>query len=129
MVNTDFEYKYRLSYIDGVYDVLKATRKLQVQGPWIDALIAWENGPVDACHAPPQPDGKSMGVASAFDTAWQSARCRGYSQGLDAALQAVKADVAPSQRIRLEKWRDRVLKWRNTNGSRTRRGLPSPPPY
>lgn len=128
MVSTNNENLYRVSYLDGVWDVLRVTKRFSAEGPWLDALDSWRHLPLDISPAPPGPDGTIVpaGCGSFGDT-WQRTRCRGYSQGVEAALLTVKPSLSPSVCAQMQKWRDQVLAWRNKNSSRVRRGLPSPP--
>lgn len=124
---------YRVSYLDGVYDVFRFAKMCGTHSEWIDALIAWDSlpqtNPAD-CPCLPGYDGSPSRQGTGWPShTWQRARCRGYSQGLEAALDAIRAEVDPATRLKLEKWRDRVLQWRLKNSARTRRRMPSPPSY
>jgi hypothetical protein len=125
-MNANNENTYRQAYIDGVWDMLKFARQCSTHASWLELLHSW--GASDDIAAPPNSDG-SLGLAGIWSTdqTWQRAHCRGYSQGVKAAFEAVEPNLGALDRTRLQQWRDSVLKWRNKNSSRTRSGLPSPP--
>lgn len=128
---SEVEFTYRESYVEGATELLIACGQLESQKRWLDALVLWmtlpQTNPYD-CPFPPNADGAPSGCGTGWPkhTA-QRTRCRGYSQGVEAALLAVKPSLPAPIADRMQTWRDRVLQWRMKNSSRTRSGLPSPP--
>lgn len=129
---SEVECVYRDSYVEGVTALLSACGRLESQHHWLGALRLWVTLPqtgADDCPFPPNADGTSN---SYVGTGWpnhtsQRTRCRGFSQGVDAAFSVVQPSLGEPLRTEMQRWRDRVLQWRNKNSGRTRSYLPSPP--
>jgi hypothetical protein len=125
------EFTYRESYVEGATMFLSACGQLESQKRWLDTLRLWMTLPQtnpDDCPFPPNADGRPAGIGTGRPNhTTQRTRCRGFSQGVEAALLAARPSLSASMAPRMQLWRDSVLKWRNKNSSRTRSGLPSPP--
>jgi hypothetical protein len=130
-VISEVEFTYRESYVEGATELLIACGQLESQKRWLDALVLWMTLPQtnpDDCPFPPNADGAPSGCG----TGWPKhtvprTRCRGFSQGVEAALRAARPSLTATMAVRMQNYRDSVLRWRVKNSLRGRSYLPAPP--
>ena len=98
---SEVEYTYRESYVEGVASCAERLRTIAISTAVAGCPSSMETLPqtgADDCHVPPRAD---KTPAPAGGGGWpdhtpKRTRCRGYSQGVEAALLAVKPALSSS---------------------------------
>jgi hypothetical protein len=127
----EVESTYRESYVEGATELLTACGQLESQRRWLDALRLWmtlpQTNPGD-CPFPPNADGRPAGIGTGWPKhTMHRTRCRGFSQGVEAALLAARPSLSATVVAQMQNYRDSVLKWRTKNSLRRLSYLPAPP--